>query len=446
MKRYLAQALFLTIFFSGVSFGQEKAKTDQANYIHRAVKAVTDVMVYDIYSPPVTSRTYAYISVAGYEVMRKGNPNYLTFAGQLNGLNDIPAPEKGKEYNSTLAAVEAIITTGKTMVISEKKLTDFEKGILDEFKNAGIPHDVMDNSIKYGKIVAQHIITWAATDRYKQIRSLPDYSVKQGAAYWKPTPPAYIKAVEPNWNKLRTFVIDSAQQFKPEAPPEFSVDTTSTFYADVAAVYQKVNKNSPEEQEIANFWDCNPFKMNVRGHVMYATKKVSPNGHWMNITRLACKGEGADGIKSAEAYARVAVTLADCFISCWDEKYRSSVIRPETYINKYIDPNWRPVLQTPPFPEYTSGHSMVSSSAAIVLTELFGPDFSFLDTTELEFGLQPRKYKSFLDAAKEAAISRFYGGIHYMPAIINGQKEGFALGRYVDERLTTENSENPSQR
>ena len=232
-------------------------------------------------------------------------------------------------------------------------------------------------------------------------------------------------------------MIDSAEQFKPVAPPAFSRDSTSLFYKDVIDVYEQVKNNTPEENEIANFWDCNPFKMNVRGHVMFATKKISPNGHWMNITSLVCKKAKASAIESAEAYASLAVTLADCFISCWDEKYRSSVIRPETYINQYIDPNWLPVLQTPPFPEYTSGHSVVSSGAAIILTKLFGENFEFADSTEEEFGLPTRHFKSFRDAANEAAISRFYGGIHYMPAIANGQDEGFAIGEYYATKLKT---------
>ncbi|HDZ15523.1 MAG TPA: phosphatase PAP2 family protein, partial [Pricia sp.] len=131
--------------------------------------------------------------------------------------------------------------------------------------------------------------------------------------------------------------------------------------------------------------------------------------------------------------------LADAYISCWDEKYRSVVIRPETYINQHIDPDWLPVLQTPPFPEYTSGHSVISSAAAMLLTELFGNKFTFDDSTETEFGLPVRHFDSFREAAEEAAISRFYGGIHYMPAIVNGQDEGFAIGEFFAARLKTRN-------
>jgi hypothetical protein len=175
--------------------------------------------------------------------------------------------------------------------------------------------------------------------------------------------------------------------------------------------------------------------MNVDGHVMYATKKISPGGHWINITALACRQTKADVAKSTAAYACVSITLADAFISCWDEKYRSIVIRPETYINNYIDQSWMPLLQTPPFPEYTSGHSVVSSASAVVLTSLFGDNFSYTDSTENEFGLHPRSFTSFNQAAEEAAVSRYYGGIHYDAAIVNGLTEGRKIGNYVLQHL-----------
>lgn len=192
-----------------------------------------------------------------------------------------------------------------------------------------------------------------------------------------------------------------------------------------------------EQKEIAHFWDCNPFKMNVNGHVMYASKKISPGGHWMNITQLACRKTSATTIQSLEAYASLSITVADAFISCWDEKYRSQVIRPETYINKYIDGAWMPLLQTPPFPEYTSGHSVLSIASAVMLTKIFGNDFSFADSTEVEFGIPVRHFTSFNQAAEEAAISRFYGGIHYMPSIINGSEEGRKLGSFIIKKLKT---------
>jgi hypothetical protein len=436
MRKILVIVSALVFGLGNFAFSQSwQIKTERAEYIHRAIKQVTDVMVYDIYSPPVTSRTYAYVSVAGYETLIQNNDNYLSFSGQLDGLAPVPSPDKNKEYSPALAASYAILTVGRPLVISEEKIAAFEKQLVTEFKATGMPEEVFDNSVAYGRQVAVHIIAWARKDQYKETQALPLYRVRNDAASWKPTPPAYIKAIEPNWNKLRTFALDSAAQFKPLPPPAFSTDSNSIFYRDALQVYSQVKTNTPEQIDIAKFWDCNPFTMNVRGHVMYATKKISPNGHWMNITRLACQQVNADATAAAEAYAYLAVTLADCFISCWDEKYRSVVVRPETYINQHIDPTWVPVLQTPPFPEYTSGHSVISSGASIILTQLFGENFSFADSSEVEFGLPVRHFSSFLEAANEAAISRLYGGIHYMPAIKNGQEEGFAVGKYFAGKL-----------
>lgn len=406
-------------------------------FIHRSIKEVTDVIVHDIYSPPVAGRIYAYVTIAGYEAAHHSDNNFISFDAQLHGLQNLPQPEAGKTYSYSLAAVDALLLVAKSMIISEDKIGDFYNRILIEFRATGMPDDVFNNSITYGGKIADHIIAWSLQDKYKQTRSLSKYMVSNDAATWKPTPPAYMKAIEPHWGELRTFLLDSAQQFKPLPPTPFSTDSTSRFYKEAKDVQNIGLHLTPEQMEVANFWDCNPFKMNVNGHVMYATKKISPGGHWINITQLACKKLNADFVQSAEAYARISVTLADCFISCWNEKYRSKCIRPETYINRYISQSWTPLLQTPPFPEYTSGHSVVSAACAVLLTNLFGENFGYADSTETEFQIPVRHFNSFGEAAKEAAISRFYGGIHYMPSITNGLEEGKKIGTFICQKLHT---------
>lgn len=414
-----------------------KAKSENPEYLHRSIKKITDVMVQDIYSPPVASRTYAYISVAGYETAIQGNTSYLSLAGQLNDFDPLPVPDPKKEYCFSLASVHAILIVGKSLVSSEEMIDSFQATIMKEFVSLGIPNEIYNNSISYGNQVAKHILTWASKDNYSQTRSLPKFSVKSDEASWKPTPPSYLKAVEPNWNKIRPFLIDSAQQFRPLLATPFSTNKNSKFYKEAFSVYKSGLSLADEQSEIAFFWDCNPFKMSVNGHVMFATKKISPGGHWINIARISCRKANTDFTQSAEVYANLALTIADSFISCWDEKYRSNVVRPETYINQYIDKNWVPLLQTPPFPEYTSGHSVVSSASAEVLTKLFGSNFSFSDSTELEFGIPVRQFKSFVNAAEEASMSRFYGGIHYMPSIVNGMKEGKKIGEFYNQKLKT---------
>lgn len=418
-----------------------KPLVNKADFAHRAVKQVTDVIVHDIFSPPVASRIYAYMSVAGYEAAIHENPHFISLAGQLKGLEAVPKPEPGQEYSYPLASVEAMLAVGKALVFSEDKMDAFYAEIMEEFRDAGVPDEVFERSTAYGRQVAGHILAWAGKDNYKQSRSFPKYSIEDDPSTWKPTPPAYMDAVEPHWSKIRTFAIDSGGQFKPSGPTPFSVEKESPFFKEAYEVYT-IGKNLTEEQkEIASFWDCNPFVMNVKGHVMFATKKISPGGHWMNITHVACKKVNADFVQSLEAYARVSIALMDGFISCWDEKYRSRLIRPETYINEHIDEDWIPLLQTPPFPEYTSGHSVISAASAVTLTDLFGENFAFLDSTEVEFGLPARSFDSFLEASEEAAISRLYGGIHYRPAIEHGVVEGRALGNFIVERIKTRRDE-----
>jgi hypothetical protein len=441
-RRILCLVLSGSLLFSCSGDNDEwRAKVDRPDFLHRSVKQVTDVIVHDIFSPPVAARIYAYMSVAGYEVAIHMDEKYATLAGQLKGLEPVPKPEEGVEYCYQLASVQAMLRVGRTLVFSEDKMDGFYEKIMQEFKDTDMPDDIYERSIAYGTQVADHIITWSGKDNYKQSRSFPKYSILDDPSTWKPTPPAYMDAIEPHWNKIRTFGIDSAAQFVPKPATPFSIAKDSPFYKEAMEVYTIGKNLTPEQRDIASFWDCNPFVMNVKGHVMFATKKISPGGHWMNITHVACAKTKANFVQSAEAYVRVSIALSDAFVSCWDEKYRSKLIRPETYINQYIDENWVPLLQTPPFPEYTSGHSVISGSAAVTLTKLFGENFSFTDSTEIEFGLTSRSFKSFEEACDEAAISRMYGGIHYRPAFENGLTEGKAVGNYILSKIKTRKEE-----
>ena len=300
-----------------------------------------------------------------------------------------------------------------------------------------MPQDVYDRSMAYGKIVSDHILAWADKDMYKETRTYPKYSIPEDPAKWKPTPPDYMDGIEPAWNKIRTMVIDSANQFVPPPPTAFSVDKNSQFFKETMEVYDVVKNVDDEKIAIAEFWDCNPFVSHHRGHVMYATKKITPGGHWMGIAYIASKTTNADLMRTVEAYTRVSISLFDAFISCWDEKYRSSLVRPETVINTYIDESWLPILQTPPFPEHTSGHSVISGASAVALTELYGDNFAFVDSTEVEYGLPSRSFTSFYHASDEAAVSRLYGGIHYRPAIDYGVSQGRALGKLIVDKVIT---------
>jgi hypothetical protein len=417
-----------------------KKLSKNPDLLHRSVKKLTDIMVYDIFSPPVASRVYAYPAIAAYEALIFEHPEQKSLAGQLNDLDAFPQPDPKAEYNFPLASIQAHITVGKALIFSEEKLSEFEEEIKNEFINAGIPEEVYNRSLDFGNKIAQHVLDWASKDSYKESRGFEKYTVTSEPGTWTPTPPAYMAAIEPSWNRVRPFVLDSASQFKPAAPPAYDLSEDSEFYKDLIYVYETSNNLTQEQKAIASFWDCNPFVMHLTGHVMFATKKISPGGHWMGITSIATKKANADFVKTAEAYALVAISLSDGFISCWDEKFRSKLVRPESVINSHINSDWEPLLQTPPFPEYPSGHSVISSSAATVLTNLFGDNFDFLDTSEEEYGLPARSFESFYQASQEAAVSRLYGGIHYMPAITNGVDQGLRVGNHIVNTIQTRNN------
>jgi len=393
-------------------------------------------MVHDIFSPPVASRIYVYPSIAAYEVIANSNENYKTLAGQLRGLDPAPQPDTTKNISYALASLEALNTVGKALIFSEARVDEFKEVIYEEIKAEGVSESVFENSIAYGQQVAKHILAWADKDNYKQSRTFPQFSISyKDSSRWKPTPPAYMAAIEPHWKTIRPMVIDSANQFVPLPPTEYSIDKKSKFYDELMEVYNEVKNADEENKEIAAFWDCNPFVMNVTGHVMHATKKITPGGHWIGITGIACKDAAADLPKTLQAYAMCSIAVFDGFISCWDEKYRSNLTRPETVINEHFDQEWVPLLQTPPFPEHTSGHSVISRAAATALTSVFGDNFAYTDDVELEYGLPIRKFESFYQASEEAAISRLYGGIHYRPAIDYGVDQGQKVGDLIVSRL-----------
>lgn len=413
---------------------QEEA--DNPELLIRSVKALTDVIVHDIFSPPVASRIYAYSSIAAYEAAAQGNPEYQSLAGQVTDLSPVPKPEAGQTYCFPLAAVQAHLTVGRALIFSEDKLTELKDELLAEFKAVQMPSDVYERSLAYGEAVAKHILEWSTKDMYKQTRTYAKYSISDDPSRWQPTPPAYMDGIEPHWSVIRPLVLDSAQQFKPVSPTAYDPDPNGQFMKETREVYEALQAEDKEERTaIAKFWDCNPYVSHTTGHVMFATKKITPGGHWMGIAGLAARQSGADFVGTAATYAMTSMALFDGFISCWDEKYRSNLVRPETVINRHIDETWQPLLQTPPFPEYTSGHSVISRAAATVLTSIYGDDFEFLDTTEEDYGLPARQFSSFFQASEEAALSRLYGGIHYRPAIVNGVQQGEKIGRWVVDQV-----------
>ena len=414
-----------------------KEQLQDPELFQSTMKKLTDIIVYDIFSPPVASRVYMYPSVASYEIMHKAYPEkYNSLAGQLKGLKGIPEPDN-EDINLHLSSLHAFMVVGKKLIFSEDKFTEYQEETYQKLKENGLTNTVLEASTAYGELVANHILSWAEGDMYNQTRTYPKYTILEEPEFWKPTPPDYMDGIEPHWREIRTLVLDSANQYPPTPPIAIDLTENSPFMKQLIEVYELGGGTNKENSEIASFWDCNPYVSHHMGHAMFATKKITPGGHWIGISEIATRKTNSSFDETINAYTNVSISLFDAFISCWDEKWRSLVVRPETLINQYINEEWVPLLQTPPFPEYTSGHSVISRAAAVTLTNIFGEDFAFDDTTEVEYGLPVRSFKSFKHASEEAAISRLYGGIHYMMAIDEGVEQGQKVGEHIVGNLKT---------
>lgn len=406
----------------------------------KTVKELNEVVKHVGFPPIVASRNYAYANIAAYECIAAGYPKeYRSLAGQINGLKQMPKADSSLKIDFEFAALLAFCKVGEAVTFPEGSMQEYVDSLKIKAQDNGMPDEMFENSVSYADTVGKAILAWSKKDNYAQTRSASRYTVMDSPGRWVPTPPAYASAMEPHWMEIRTIGMDSATQFIPPPPIPFNMkDTNSAYYRQVMNVKNTIDSLTPEQQHIAEFWDDLGGKLNVSGHVSFVTKKFSPPGHWMNIVGIASQKAKSTFRKTVAAYTLTSICMFDAFIQCWEEKFRSNMARPETVINQYIDPDWRPYLQTPPFPEYTCGHSTVSTAAAEVLTHYYGDNFAYTDTSELEFGIANRSFTSFRQAAEENNWARFYGGIHFHPTCIVSKEYGNKVGTYIMNKLKLE--------
>ena len=442
MKRFTAALAAMVLCLYGCTGNkavQSTYFTDAFSYC-KTVKQLNEVVKFVGFSPIVASRNYAYANIAAYECIAAGYPKeYNSLAGQIHGLTAMPKPDASRKIDFEFASLLAFCKVGEAVTFPEGSMKEYVDSLKNKAKDSGMPTVMFDNSLAFADTVAKTILAWSKKDKYAQTRSATRYTVLDSPGRWVPTPPAYSSALEPHWREIRTIVMDSASQFAPPPPIPFNItDKNGPYYKQVMAVKNAVDSLDAEQKHIAEFWDDLGGKLNVVGHIMFVTKKFSPPGHWMNIVGIAAQKSKASFKKTVAAYALTSICMFDAFIQCWDEKFRSNMVRPETVINKYFDQEWRPYLQTPPFPEYTCGHSTVSSASAEALTKMFGDNFNYTDTSELEFGIPNRSFTSFRQAAQENNMARFYGGIHFHPSCLVSNECGRKIGDFITGKLKLE--------
>jgi PAP2 superfamily len=416
--------LFLTVLFFMVAPLTAYA-AEQQDVLNTWYKLVLQLVRHTpTYSPPVASRSFAYLGVTAFEA----NGGGLTFAGQLNDLKSVPQREAGKTYDDatvlhsalSFAAQNFFSNTGPS---GQNAIKATARKLLAEVSQ-NIDPDVLQRSEDYGQAVAAAILEWSKTDGGAVVENLGfpiTYQITKAPGHWVPTSKIALQQnpLLPNWGKNRPFAMPRGTVCNLPPPPEYSEDKASQFFKELQEVYDISKALTPEQKAIARFWSDDPML------------SPTPPGHWISIAMQLFEKQKTPIADRVDLLARIGIAEADAFIGCWNTKYQYDFLRPVSIIKKVIDAKWESLLITPPFPEYPSGHSTQSGAAAAVLTQYFGENFAFDDATHIRDGIKPRHFASFAAAADEAAVSRLYGGIHFRAAIEKGLEQGRCIGAFT---------------
>lgn len=404
--------------------------------LNKANRALLNVAMEDGFPPPIASRVYVYPHIASYIALYPFYSDSLQdLSKKLNDFGNIPTLDT-VGIDAHLGALMAFYKVAKKIVFSEHYMISGLDSLKLQAKIKGYDEKTIKNTEKYAEQISTHIISWLVKDNYIETRTMERYmSTKGQPDKWTETPPDYQQGLEPHWMKIRPLILDSASIYKATPIPPFSTDKNSAFYKMVEKVYQQSKSLTDEMVDIAWFWDDNPNTSDHKGHSVAVIHKISPPGHWLNIIHQISDREGYSFEKTSKLYTLTAISMFDVIISTWHEKYKTNLVRPITYIQANIDKNWTPLIQTPPFPEYTSGHSAISAAAATALTHFLGDNFKFNDKTAELFGAKSRNFESFNKAAWEVSLSRYYGGIHYYNGVEEGNKQGKWISNYILSKL-----------
>ncbi|MBW3627630.1 MAG: vanadium-dependent haloperoxidase [Actinobacteria bacterium] len=392
------------------------------------IDVLYDVVLAEGLTPPNAARVYNYCTLAMYEAAVAGMPAHRSLGGQLSGLGALPLPRRGVPLDWPSAVSASVATVAGALfadasVSSRARIADAEAGQTGARRAAGVPAPLLAASREHGRRVGEALVGWLADDGFAGITGTP-YAPPVGPDRWRSTPPNFGVAIEPHWGRVRPMVLRSALEVEPEPHVAFSVEPGSAFHDEALATYEASRVLTDEHRRIARFWTDNPRTSGL------------PSGHWLLIVTQVSRARALRLDTTLEAYARAGVALHDAFLNCWAWKYRINLVRPVSYILDHIDPGWSTFVNTPQFPEYTSGHSVASRSVATVLSDLLGT-VAFTDESHLVRGMPARHFSSFFAAADEAAQSRLYGGIHFPMGIEAGKAQGDQVGALVVARLHT---------
>jgi PAP2 superfamily len=386
------------------------------------------------FSPPVASRAFAYLGLALYESTAPGAPGATSLAGQLNELNSLPWAQPDEALHWPTVANAALASMTRMMFSNASGENKARIDLLErslpvkhgqDFDPALVTAEIRNRSETFGKLMAMALMTWARTDGGHEAwgpprRTREPYVPPSGPGQWSATPPTFAPALLPWWGENRPFALKQPDDCAAPPPPAYSEDPASAFYKEAQEVYRLSNQATQEQRQVALYWADDPGKT------------PTPAGHWVHIATDLLRSRSATLASAAQTYASLGIAMADAFIAAWHTKYRVNLLRPVTFVQLTIDSNWAPsLMNTPPFPEFPSGHSVQSAAAAAVLARHFGADTAFTDNAHNDRGWGPRSFGSFKAAADEAALSRLYAGIHFRFGVELGKVQGQCVARAV---------------
>ena len=474
-RRFLAAIALLAL-----SACARPAPPTDPQYVAQWLRSSLSFVRSERLGPPVAARVSAYGAVALYEGFAADSLSGLrTLAGQLNGLATLPVPTDGAVDGGIVAAEAGRIVLDSLFrdgfAGTRRSIDSLAKAQVAGRTAAGVDDAMRDRSLAHGRTLGAAVLAWAATDGFFDTRTRswsppvrrdqwentvtqdqfiplmlsgesdlvapanPGVTVdleragerfvfsnrpKNSAGTTLPTFNP-VRPTEPFWGELRPFVIADGDECRPPAPPAYSEAPGSDFWKMGRAFADSMAALTPEKKQTALFWADNPVATGT------------PGFHWISVVNQMIARRHLSAPQAAELFALTSVAIADAFIGCWKEKYRSLVVRPVAYMHRVFDPDFTTVIPTPPFPEYSSGHSVQSAAAVQVLIALVGDTVAFSDSTQVDVGQPPRDFANFSAARNDVAISRIYAGVHYVPAVVDGIDQGVCIGNRVLERLTT---------
>ena len=303
---------------------------------------------------------------------------------------------------------------GNTSATQDVTIDSLENAIGTSFQSI-IPKAMYDRSSNFGQAVSNAIYAWSLSDGGDQAYLnpySPTYVAPTGPGLWVAQPGQFPQL--PYWGNNRTFIKDNAVSTQPPPPPAYSLDASTKFYADEVEVYNESVNEDPEHIAIAKYWAALP-----------------PPCVSISILSSVLAGKNAKLSVAAEAYCKVGMATADAMVSCYKTKYTYNQLRPITFIQTNFNATWAPLIPTPPFPDYTSAHSVQTGACARVLADIFGNNTTFTDNSINALGLTPRTFTKFSDYANEVGLSRIYGGIHLRSSDFIGLDQGNLVGMHV---------------